>query len=204
MLLITSLPIVGLPIGVGVLHTIGMSQTILVRYGAIPEVARFAYDIAEAPARHERVVINSHRGLELGTTLESLRAAVGTPAGKAEKPVESGGDAPEFRVLRRATPADEEQHAALRRDADEAFSQWQRRIQEWKLELELLDIEWTLDRQKLVLYVLGGRGAETTKLALQAAAAGLAVVEVQPVSADGPIPLGAGGGGCGSGGCGCH
>ena len=44
-------------------------------------------------------------------------------------------------------------------------------------------------------------GAETTKLALQAAAAGLAVVEVQPVNADGPVPLAAaGGGGCGSGG----
>jgi cell fate regulator YaaT (PSP1 superfamily) len=181
-----------------------MSQIILVRYGAIPEVARFAHDFGEAPARHERVVINSHRGLELGTTLESVRVSFGTPAGETENAAEAGGDAPEFRVLRRATPADEEQHAALRRDADEAFSQWQLRIQEWKLELELLDVEWTLDRQKLVLYVLGGRGAETTKLALQAAAAGLAVVEVQPVGADGPIPLEASGGGCSSGGCGCH
>ena len=67
------------------------------------------------------------------------------------------------------------------------------------------DMEWTLDRQKLVLYVLGGRGPETTKLALQAAAAGLAVVEVQPVDANGPVPVpAAGGGGCGSGGCGSH
>ena len=90
----------------------------------------------------------------------------------------------------------------MRRETDEAFAEWQNRIREWKLELELLDLEWTLDRQKLVLYVLGGRGAETTQLALNAAAAGLAVVEVQPVNADGPIPLD--GGGCGSGNCGCH
>jgi cell fate regulator YaaT (PSP1 superfamily) len=179
-----------------------MSQTILVRYGAIPEVARFAHDLAEPPARHEQVVINSHRGVELGTTLESLRATAATPPGTAGGDVPPGEPAPEFRVLRRATPADESLHATLRREADQAFPQWQKRIQEWKLELELLDVEWTLDRQKLVLYVLGGRGAETTKLALQAAAAGLAVVEVQPVSADGPIPVG--GGGCGSGNCGCH
>ena len=75
---------------------------------------------------------------------------------------------------------------------------------EWKLDLDLVDLEWTLDRQKLVLYVLGGRGPEATKLALQAAAAGLAVVEVQPVTADGPVPLPPAGGGCGSGGCGCE
>ena len=108
------------------------------------------------------------------------------------------------RVERQATPADEALHAQLRRTADEAFPVWQRRIQEWNLDLELLDVEWTLDRQKLVLYVLGGRSAETTKLALNAAAAGLAVVEVQPVNAEGPIALPAAGGGCGSGGCGCH
>jgi cell fate regulator YaaT (PSP1 superfamily) len=180
-----------------------MNQTILVRYGAIPEVARFAHDLGEIPRRHERVVVNSHRGVELGTTLESLRETALTQSGTAGGDSEAGVQSPEFRVLRRATPEDESLHAVLRREADQAFPQWQNRIQEWKLDLELLDVEWTLDRQKLVLYVLGGRGAETTKLALQAAAAGLAVVEVQPVNADGPIPAGAGGG-CGSGSCGCH
>jgi hypothetical protein len=180
-----------------------MSQTILVRYGAIPEVARFAHDLAETPVRHERVVVNSHRGVELGTTLETLRAALAAPAGTTPGSGEPPDQAPEIRVLRRATPQDEAQHAALRREADEAFPRWQARIQEWNLDLELLDVEWTLDRQKLVLYVLGGRGAETTKLALQAAAAGLAGVEVQPVNADGPVSVGAGGG-CGSGSCGCH
>jgi hypothetical protein len=107
-------------------------------------------------------------------------------------------------VLRRATPEDEVRHAELVREAQGAFVEWQGRIVEWKLDLDLIDLEWTLDHQKLVLYVLGGRGPETTKLALQAAAAGLAVVEVQPVDANGPVPVLLGGGGCGSGGCGCH
>ena len=178
-----------------------MTQTILVRYGAIPEVARFAHELAEVPGRHERVVINSHRGVELGTVLEEVRTGRIAPNGAAknEDPSETSGQ----RVLRRATADDEARHTALKREADEAFLQWQERIREWNLALELLDIEWTLDRQKLVLYVLGGRGAETTKLALQAAAAGLAVVEVQPVDSNGPVPLGAAGG-CGSGSCGCH
>jgi cell fate regulator YaaT (PSP1 superfamily) len=181
-----------------------MSQIILVRYGAVPEVARFAHDFDAPPARHERVVVNSHRGLQIGTTLENVRVDSSMQSTSAGAQTPDDDEAPVHRVLRRATNEDETLHAELRRDADEAFATWQRRIEEWNLALELVDIEWTLDRQKLVLYVLGGRGAETTKLALQAAAAGLAVVEVQPVNADGPVPLAASGGGCGSGGCGCH
>lgn len=167
-----------------------MSQTLLVRYGAIPEVGRFICRLDEQPARHERVVILSHRGPELGTTLEVVRSGAVPSVDTA------------YEVLRRASFEDEARHAELRREAQADFGQWQRRIQEWNLALELLDLEWTLDRQKLVLYVLGGRGAETTKLALQAAAAGLAVVEVQPVGAEGPVPVQSGGG-CGAGGCGC-
>ena len=69
--------------------------------------------------------------------------------------------------------------------------------------MELLDLEWTLDRGKLVVYVLGGRGPDTTRLALLAAASGQASIEVQPVSTEGLVPLERSGGGCGSGGCGC-
>src|SRR5262245_14953853 len=115
-----------------------MSQTLLVRYGVIPEVARFAHDLAEAPRREERVVVNSHRGLELGTTLESLRQPTPVPARSDDAGAPSGDRAPEFRVLRRATYADEALHAELRREADQSFSQWQQRIRDWNLDLELL------------------------------------------------------------------
>jgi cell fate regulator YaaT (PSP1 superfamily) len=179
-----------------------MNQTLLVRYGTVPEVARFSHDLAEPPARHERVVVYTHRGLELGTALETIRQ--GTSGGTAQDP--AGGDADDSaqRVLRRASAEDEARHAELSLEAQATFSEWQKRIDEWNLNLDLIDLEWTLDRQKLVLYVLGGRGPEATKLALQAAAAGLAVVEVQPVTADGPVPLPSAGSGCGSGGCGCE
>ena len=46
--------------------------------------------------------------------------------------------------------------------------------------MELIDLEWTLDKSKLILYVLNDRGPEATRLGLQAAAAGLGTVEVQP------------------------
>ena len=72
-----------------------------------------------------------------------------------------------------------------------------------RLDLQLIDLEWTLDRTKLILYVLNERGPDCTKLALQAAAAGLGLVEVQPVDENGLVAVEPSGG-CGSGGCGCH
>jgi hypothetical protein len=75
------------------------------------------------------------------------------------------------------------------------------------LNLELVDLEWIIDPRKLVLYVLNERGPDCTKLALQAAAAGLGIIEVQPIDAQGLVQLESSGGGCGSGGCGsggCH
>jgi len=74
---------------------------------------------------------------------------------------------------------------------------------QWGLSLELIDLEWTLDRQKLILYVICDRGPDTTKLALQAAASGFGVVEVQPVSSTGLVTIPQSSCGSGGGGCGC-
>ena len=81
------------------------------------------------------------------------------------------------------------------------FLDWQQRLADWQLQLQLTDLEWTLDQQQIILYVLNGQDAETTRLALLAAAAGLGIIHVQPVAAEGVVQA-TGGGGCGSGGCG--
>ena len=181
-----------------------MKHTVLVRYGRVSEVARFACDFEELPARDSQVVVQTHRGPELGTVLEALRQSAITNGhgtnGHAHP--EEPELPPHERVLRTASPADLQQFDELREAAQAEFPLWLERIAEWNLELDLIDLEWTLDRQKLVLYVLTDRGPETTKLALQAAAAGLTVIEVQPVGPEGLVTLG-GGGGCGSGGGGC-
>ncbi len=164
----------------------------LIRYGAVPEVARFALFSEIELKRGEQVVVETHRGLQLGTVLEQLKRSHSVDFSEVE-----------FQVDRLATTGD--QHAAreLIADCDAAFPLWCDRIQQWNLNLELIDLEWTLDRQKLILYVLCERGPDSTKLALQAAAAGLGIIEVQPVSSTGlvqPEPsksCGTGGGGCG-------
>jgi len=106
-------------------------------------------------------------------------------------------------VQRLSISADEDQFVENRQKADREFFDWQVRISDWGLELQLIDLEWTLDQQNLILYVLNGQNAETTRLALLAAAAGLGIIHVQPVEADGIVQQTSGGGGCGSGGGGC-
>jgi hypothetical protein len=186
-----------------------MSRNVLVRYGTIAEVARFGFGRDFARGRGERVVVRTHRGIEVGTLLEDLQPSVDHPGGKSpadghtralDDPAE-GDDVSDFWIVRAATPEDEGTARRLQLECEREFSAWRNRIDQWKLGLELIDLEWTLDKSKLILYVLNDRGPECTKLALQAAAAGLGTVEVQPVGPDGPVAQKSAGG-CGSGHCG--
>lgn len=171
-----------------------MSAVYLVRYGAVPEVARFVAEQSLPASRGATVVVRTHRGLQLGTLLEEVRLTADAEAS--------------FELLRPAAGGDLAAARENSRHAEADFLDFSRRILQWGLELELIDVERTLDGEKRILYVLSDRGPDTTKLALQAAAAGLGIVEVQPVSAEGPVVLPAEGGGCGTGGggggCGCH
>lgn len=188
-----------------------MKQSVLVRYGTISEVARFAVGTSASLGRKEQVVIRSHRGVELGLLLEDLpRTSNGSSVDDNGSSVYDSGSSvdgntadAEFCILRVATDDDVTTARKLKDECERDFQIWQQRIDTWKLALELIDLEWTLDKSKLILYVLNDRGPECTKLALQAAAAGLGTVEVQPVGPEGPVsPAREGGGGCGSGHCG--
>jgi cell fate regulator YaaT (PSP1 superfamily) len=190
-----------------------MSRSVLVRYGMIAEVARFTSAACVPLGRGERVVVRSHRGVEVGTLLEDV-----PPVGNGDEvqgdsqdtggqaasatPLEANATEPtDLQILRVATAEDERTVGTLKGECEGVFHTWRRRIDEWNLQLELIDLEWTLDKSKLILYVLNDRGPESTKLALQAAAAGLGTIEVQPVGPDGPVVVSQGGG-CGSGHCG--
>ena len=173
-----------------------MNQTLLVRYGAIPEVARFLQRGGEPLAHGDTVVVRTHRGIELGMSL-------GT--GGASEPAPEHSDDRDFIVLRRATTEDRQRAELVRSESEREYSAWRQRIGQWDLRLELIDLERTLDGEKLILYVLNDRGPECTRLALQAAAAGHGIIEVQPVGLEGLVTLpssqGSCGTGCGSGGC---
>jgi cell fate regulator YaaT (PSP1 superfamily) len=177
-----------------------MSRSTLVRYGTIAEVARFVNASDVAFRRGERVVVRTHRGIEVGTMLEESPPLGDTSRATVDDPQQPA----DFQILRTATDEDLWTVENLKVECQRQFDIWRRRIADWKLRLELIDLERTLDNSKLILYVLNDRGPECTRLALQAAAAGLGIVEVQPVGPDGVRPpeqaSGCGTGGCGSGG----
>ena len=170
------------------------SQTkiVLVRYGAIPEVARFRWSLGEEPQRGQSVVALTHHGLLTGTVLESVNPNH-DPHGEKEI---------DFEVVRISTDEDRQTGTELSKRASGEFDTWLSHLERWRVDVHLLELEWTLDESKLIIYVLCDRGPESTKLAIQAAAEGLGPVEVQPVDREGLVSMPSGGGGCGSGGCG--
>ncbi|MCA9034086.1 MAG: hypothetical protein KDA91_03095 [Planctomycetaceae bacterium] len=168
-------------------------QLVLARYGSVPQVARFLFTAPfQQFCRGEAVIVTTNRGEELVQVLETTSTS---------EELETTGE-----VLRMATQEDIDRMEQLRSNAEQQFIEWSQRIRDWGVQLELIDTEWTLS-DRLILYVLNGRDAETTRLALLAAANGFGIVHVQPVNADGIIPLetksGCGTGGYGKGGCGC-
>lgn len=168
--------------------------TVLVRYGAIPQIGRFACPRDLPLSRGDAVVVNTNRGKELGTMLELARPGV----------VE-GEPADDRAVLRAATIDDSSMARQLRKASESQFSDWAQRIERWGLALELIDLERTLGGETLILYVLSPDGADCRQLAVHAAIAGLPDVAVQAVNADGlvePEPAVAEGG-CGQDGGGC-
>lgn len=177
------------------MQTGSVFNTFLVRYGAMGEVARFAAEAAFAEdARCDigaAVVVRSARGEEIGIVIgrePQLDAPEASEALVADGPT----------LLRLATGDDQIRVTSLQTECETEFIRWQDRIREWRVDVELIDLEKTLDGEKLILYVLNDRGPETTKLALQAAAAGYGVIEVQPVGREGLVQVASGGGGCGS------
>lgn len=178
-------------------------MSVLVRYGQVPEVARFAVAVDEHLHRGEQVVVRTSRGLELGNLLQDWKPE-SLEDGSSSDRLEA--ELADLRIVRKATTDDRRTQQERQRQCESEFATWQQRIAEWKLELELVDSETTLDGEQLILYVLNERGPDCTKLSLYAAAGGLGTITVQPVGIDGMIQLeptgGCGTGGCGSGGCG--
>jgi hypothetical protein len=162
----------------------------LVRYGSIPLVARYVLqvEVSDSVTRGSEIIIRTDRGLEFGHVLEVLPPSVVDEADISTT------------IVRTATDQDRKTYQKRQHQSAEDFEAWQQRIHDWKLELEVIDLERTLDDDKVILYVLNDQNAETTRLALLAAAAGLGIIHVQPVAAEGIVN--GSDGGCGSG-CGC-
>ncbi|MEX0725325.1 MAG: PSP1 C-terminal domain-containing protein [Planctomycetaceae bacterium] len=181
-------------------------KKVLVRYGSQPEVARATVRLPEMLPRGTEVVVETHRGVELASVLEYIQETY-KPKSFADPDAEEEPQTASFEILRLATEDDRRLADQFRGECEGQFNVWIERIRKWDLDLQLIDLEWLLDRSKLILYVLNDRGGECTKMAIYAAAEGFGPVEIQPVDRTGLlVPTTDSSGGCGScgsgGGCG--
>ena len=176
----------------GVAAADAVDSVVLARYGLVPQVARFG-GTGEVPTRDQEIVVTTERGKEAAVVLQALTARA--TQGVTDQQLTG-------RVLRLMSSTDHLSVQQRRQAADQSFAAWMQRAAGWKLQLQIIDLEHTLD-DRLILYVLNDRGPETTRLALLAAAAGHGVIHVQPVSAAGIVPEKSGGG-CGDCGCSTH
>ncbi len=92
-------------------------------------------------SRSSHAIVETARGLEYGDV------AMGNTFVKEEDVV------PPLRpVIRAATPADEEHHKENKAKEDEAFKICNERIMEHKLDMKLIDAQYTFDNSKLLFY----------------------------------------------------
>lgn len=122
-------------------------STHLVRVGALAEIGRFRATDARRYGRGTRVVLETHRGLEVGTVLTAI-----------DSPEASTAD--DGTLIRAMTVEDELLRARLESRRQEAFAACQAKIAELGLAVTLLDVEHLFDGQSLVFYFLEEPPAE--------------------------------------------
>jgi cell fate regulator YaaT (PSP1 superfamily) len=126
------------------------AEEYLASFGLSGEFGRFRAATALHLRRGERVVVRGPRGVEIA---EILRQA--TPRHAHFLPNTSVGQ-----LLRRLTPADEQNESAMRARARQLFERGGQLAAEMGLPLMLLDVEVLLDGEHAVLHQLRGEDAD--------------------------------------------
>lgn len=183
-----------------------MQYAYYVRYGLMGRVGRFLAPF-DALERGQSVVVQTHRGRELGEVL--LPATPPSPA-------ESGVPTPPSAQLLRATTEDDLTRATrTRADRDRRFHLCQQVFEQGVWPFDLIDVEPLLDDGRTVVHYLGPHDLDVAgllavfrsdhKLDLVFEPVGRDVADEtpEPEAADaGCGSCGTEGGGCGAGGCG--
>ena len=89
----------------------------------------------------DAVIVETARGIEYGTVVVPIRQVQESEVVLPLKP-----------IIRRATEKDEEQVLKNELDAQQAIPICEEKIQKHRLEMNLIDIEYTFDRNKLIFY----------------------------------------------------
>jgi len=131
-----------------------MVSSYVVRYGQMRFLGEFTDPSGQEHPRGRRVVIRSDRGTELG---EVLCPATDRTARYLEGPARG-------EVLRAASPEDLEAEAQLADAREAGFDACQRFIAKRRLQMDLVDVEVILGRERIVFYYLAEKRVDFREL----------------------------------------
>ena len=167
----------------------------LVRYGALGWVGLFG-TVDRVECRHkDHVVVQTHRGVELGEILSD----------PDDHSVHSDGGQPAGEVQRVASPDELQEHQTRSSElTPQLIEESAACLAAAGVDLAIVDGEVLFDGESAVLYFLGDSNPDAGPLVTEVARHhGLERIELQPMI-DPPVPEGGGCGKPGCGGGGCH
>jgi len=102
------------------------------------------YQIAEDVNVHDYVIVEADRGLDYGEIIEISDTDLNNPAAGKESAIKS--------IVRKLSPEDLKGIKENKKEAKEAMRMCARKIREYKLEMKLVDAEYSFDKKKIVFY----------------------------------------------------
>jgi cell fate regulator YaaT (PSP1 superfamily) len=130
------------------------STKYIVRHGAMRLLGEFTPADGSAFDRGARVVVRTERGQELGEVL-----CPSTPPAVAYLPDPTRGD-----ILRRVTPDDIRHEEQLREVSKKQFETASKLVAEYKLQMQLVDVEPVFGGERLVFYFLAEKRVDFREL----------------------------------------
>jgi cell fate regulator YaaT (PSP1 superfamily) len=131
-----------------------MASSYVVRYGQMRFLGEFSDPSGQEHPRGRRVVIRSDRGTELG---EALCPATDRTARYLEDPARG-------EILRAASPEDLEAEARLADAREVGFDACRGFIAKRRLQMDLVDVEVILGRERMVFYYLAEKRVDFREL----------------------------------------
>jgi cell fate regulator YaaT (PSP1 superfamily) len=159
----------------------------VIRYGKMRFLGEYAGPLDEDYPRGRRVVVRSDRGIELG---EVLCPTSSRTARFLENPVRG-------EILRPATEDDLAQAEAMGAAQQEAFDTCQELIARRRLQMDLVDVEIILGRERIVFYYLAEKRVDFRELVKDLARALRTRIEMRQIGVRDEAKLMADYGDCG-------
>lgn len=117
-----------------------MIEVVGIRFKSVGKIYYFDGDGKEY-TRDEHVIVETSRGIEYGTVVLP-----------SKKITDDEIVSPLKKVIRKATPQDDEQVVANKQKEKEAFDICNQKIKDHSLEMKLVDVEYTFDNSKVLFY----------------------------------------------------